>query len=612
MLKPILELASAAGVISERKDYSIRAAKSTGDEIGLLVDRFNEMLDQLQERDEKLRQHRDHLEDEVQARTKEILEINSKLIVAKDNAETANRSKSEFLANMSHELRTPLNAIIGYSELIREELECKSDTSLTADLERIRISGKHLLGLINDILDISKIEAGKTQLYLEEFKVKEMLDEVLETALNQVEKNQNRLIVECEDNLGTIKADPVKVRQILVNLLSNAGKFTSQGTIQLKVLKTQSPNMNWFSFEVKDSGIGMTEDQMGKLFRAFTQADSSTTRKYGGTGLGLVISKRFAEMMGGSISVQSQPGQGSTFTLRLPANVEHCAEQAPECLELASTCGQPASTAALGKSSKVLVVDDDPQVLDMVARFLTRDGFEVIPCTEGSDALRLARENSPGAITLDVFMKGKDGWQVLSDLKSDPLTARIPVVMLTIADDKKKAITLGASDFLAKPIEPEKLAAVLNKFRSQSGKKHVLVVDDGEMNRDLLRRMIERLGWSVTEASNGMEALASLAENRPVLIMLDLMMPKMDGFEFLQKMRASKEWKDIPVIVLTAMHLTSEQRAELEAGAQKILSKTAFAKPDWGENLAEILRASTAEHAYTKSLNVACDCGIES
>jgi CheY-like chemotaxis protein len=266
----------------------------------------------------------------------------------------------------------------------------------------------------------------------------------------------------------------------------------------------------------------------------------------------------------------------------------------------------------LGKASKVLVVDDDPQVLDMLARFLTRDGFEVITCAEGADALRLAREHRPGVITLDVLMKGMDGWQVLGDLKSDPLTNHIPVVMLTIADDKKKAITLGASDFLAKPVNPGKLAAVLDKFRSQSGEKSVLVVDDEEMNRDLLRRMIERFGWSVMEASNGLEALASLAESRPVLIMLDLMMPKMDGFEFIQKMRATKEWQDIPVIVLTAMHLTSEQRSELEAGAQKILSKSAFAKPNWGDILSEIVRTCTAGQDPARNVVFASDSGIKS
>jgi signal transduction histidine kinase len=316
---PILNLARTAEDISKKKSYSIRAVRFCSDEIGTLIDSFNEMLTQIEERDKELQRHRDHLEEEVAARTKEISDINAQLIGARDKAEEASRAKSEFLAHMSHELRTPLNAIIGYSELVKEEIEDRGDRTLGADLDKIHTAGKHLLGLINAILDISKIEAGKTVLNLESFDVQGMIDDVLSTAQNQAERNGNRLIVRCEANLGAMTSDLVKVRQILMNLLGNAGKFTDHGHVTFTAHRLRSEDVDLLNFTVADTGIGMTEEQAGKLFQAFTQADASITRKYGGTGLGLAICKRYCDMMGGNITLRSQAGAGSTFTVQLPA-----------------------------------------------------------------------------------------------------------------------------------------------------------------------------------------------------------------------------------------------------------------------------------------------------
>jgi PAS domain S-box-containing protein len=379
------------------------------------------------------------------------------LKVAKEAAEDANRTKSMFLANMSHELRTPLNAILGYSEMLTEEATDLGQDSFVPDLKKIHGAGKHLLSLINDVLDISKIEAGKMDLFLESFEIRPLVDDVTATIQPLVDKNSNALVVSCPDAIGAMRADVTKVRQGLFNLLSNACKFTNEGRVTLKVERAHKDAAEWLHFAVSDTGIGMTPEQMGKLFQAFSQADASTTRKYGGTGLGLAISRKFCQMMGGDITVESEPGKGTTFTMSLPAVVVDRKAGLPKATEQAA--------AEVAEGTPVLVVDDDPTVHDLMRRFLGKDGFKVITASSGEEGLRLARETHPDVIVLDVQMPTMDGFAVLQQLKADPAVKHIPVVLLTMMDQKNLGLSLGATDYLMKPVDRERVAGVLKKYR---------------------------------------------------------------------------------------------------------------------------------------------------
>jgi signal transduction histidine kinase/DNA-binding response OmpR family regulator len=494
------------------------------------------------------------------------------LHVAKELAEAANQSKSRFLANMSHELRTPLNAIIGYSEMLQEEAEDCGHTALVPDLQRIHAAGKHLLALINDILDLSKIEAGKMDLYVETFQVASMIRDVVTTITPLVEKNANTFIVQCADELGIMRADLTKVRQSLFNLLSNACKFTERGTITLAASREQGSDGEWIIVRVHDTGIGMTPEQMVTLFQPFSQADASTTRRYGGTGLGLAISRHFCQLMGGDITVESEVGQGSTFTIRLPAEV------VPPKPALASRLEMSVDTAVLTGAPTVLVIDDDPTVHDLLQRYLSKERLRVVAATGGEEGLRLARVVRPAAIILDVLMPGMDGWAVLTALKADGALADIPVVMLTIVDDQQMGYALGAADYLIKPVDWQRLSSVLQKYDCGQLPCSVLVVEDDAPTRALWRRMLENAGWAVSEASNGRDGLTRLVERRPALILLDLMMPEMDGFQFVAEVRGHHAWRTIPIVVVTAKDLTEDDRRRLNGYVEQILQKGAYSR----------------------------------
>jgi PAS domain S-box-containing protein len=493
------------------------------------------------------------------------------LVSAKEAAEGANRAKSTFLANMSHELRTPLNAIIGYSEMLAEDARDAGHEEFVADLEKIRKAGNHLLGLINSVLDLSKIEAGKMELYLEKFDVAATLRDVMTTIQPLVQQKANRLVLEAPDELGTMHADITKLRQTLFNLLSNATKFTESGTITLRVSRTVDAGADWIIFSVADTGIGMTPEQLQSLFQAFQQADASTTRKYGGTGLGLAITRNFCQMMGGDVSVASTQGVGTTFTIRLPADVPRALGQ------VAAPAAAPA-TFAPADADVALVVDDDPAARELLENFFRKEGFRVVAADSGAEAIRLARELKPAIVTLDVMMPGMDGWAVLSQFKADPELAEVPVIMVTIVDDRNLGYALGATDYLTKPVDRDRLAALVRKYRRPDTRDVVLVVEDDPATRSLLRRSLEGEGWTVMEAENGRVGLEALAHTRPALILLDLMMPEMDGFQFVAELRRSDASRTIPVVVLTAKDVTAEERVRLTGCVEVILQKGAASR----------------------------------
>jgi len=526
---------------------------------------------ELRESHEKLEEYSRTLEEKVEQRTADLASAKTEAEEARAVAEEASRAKSTFLAKMSHELRTPLNAIIGYSEMLLEDVEVSGQKEFIPDLQKIGASGQHLLSLINEILDLSKIEAGKMDLYLESLDVKRMIEEVLSTIQLLVEQNENVLKVQWGDNLGTMYADLTKVRQSLFNLLSNACKFTERGTVSLDVSRDTLDGVDWLTFSISDTGIGMTEEQIDTLFQEFSQAEVSTTRKYGGTGLGLLLSKQFCQMMGGDIAVESELGIGSTFTIRLPAKVvDHKAELA--------TLEEVRFEAGPEGASTVLVIDDDAMVLELMKRFLSKEGYRVVTAKGGKEGLRLARELIPDVITLDVIMSEMDGWAVLSALKGDSDLANTPVIMLTIVDDKSMGYRLGAYDYLTKPIKRDRLVAAVRKHAPPPC--GVLVVEDDAEMRELLQRFLQNEGWVVAEAQNGREALDRISENKPGLILLDLMMPTMDGFEFLEELRKHTAWLSIPVLVITAKDLTAEERRRLDGRVNKILQKGAYSREE--------------------------------
>jgi signal transduction histidine kinase/FixJ family two-component response regulator len=464
--RPILHLENAMRMVSTNKNYEVRATRFYSDEIGRLIDGFNTMLSEIQHRDTALQRANDELKTRTRELEGEIIhrkQTQEELLKAKHAAEDASRAKSAFLANMSHELRTPLNAIIGYSEMLEEETRDSGKAENLHDLRKIQSAGKHLLSLINDVLDLSKIEAGKMGLHLETFDVSLMVEEMVTTLQPAIAKNSNSVRVRMADDVGMMRADATKVRQILFNLMSNACKFTDHGTIALDVSQSTMEGQDWVRFRVKDTGIGISAKQQEKLFQEFTQADATISRKYGGTGLGLAISYRFVQMMKGRISVESQEGQGSAFTVYLPAQVTLDVTEATQT--------EGAGGALAGSNQRkpevdtILVIDDDPAVRDLMSRFLTKLGFRAVAAAGAVEGLRLAREVNPLIITLDVIMPERDGWDVLRHLKADPNLAQIPVIMVTVVDNQAMGFDLGASNYLIKPVDRDRLAVLIEKHR---------------------------------------------------------------------------------------------------------------------------------------------------
>jgi signal transduction histidine kinase/CheY-like chemotaxis protein len=617
---PISRLAQAARRVAVDGDYNVRVDSKTGGETGVLVEAFNSMLTTIQQRDAELvvakttaetarerlaeinvmlEEVNRTLEQKVQDRTAELEKM---MLTAKD----ANQAKSSFLAKMSHELRTPMNAIIGYSEILLEDATDNANQSAIDDLGKILSAARHLLGLINDVLDLSKIEAGRMDLFLETFDVGTLVREATTTVAPLIEKKQNRLVIDCPEPIGVMHADTTKLRQILLNLLSNASKFTTHGQISLAVSRGVMGPGECIVIKVSDNGIGMTAEQMGRLFQTFSQADASTTAKFGGTGLGLAISRQFARLMGGDVTAASEPGKGSTFTVWIPVQVapvrttaapfEVSSSRAPIPMTPAKPAPAPAAAPGTANhaSARVLLIDDDKSVHAVLQPLLSKEGYQVVisPSKEGRAR---AKEFRPDIIILDTLVPEVEGWNLLAQFKADAELSSIPVILLTMVDDVKTAGTaLGAADYLIKPVDGNRLLPILDKLCAERKETSILVVEDDPPTRLMVSRLIEREGWLAVPAENGRRALELLKTFTPSVVLLDLLMPEVDGFSVLREMRANAAWRDIPVVVLTSLDLTGEVRRLLQQQAERVLQKGRYTK----EELLKEVRNAVAEFVH--------------
>ncbi|QGJ70982.1 Hypothetical protein PBC10988_26850 [Planctomycetales bacterium 10988] len=553
--------------------------------------------------EERINQLNADLERRVKERTAELRKANGELVLARDAALEASRAKDIFLTNMSHELRTPLSSIIGFSEMLQEEAEELDQEDFVPDLKNIHSAGKHLLALINDILDWAKIEAGRMSLQPTEFEIAPMVQLLVEMVNPLVKKNNNRLEIDCPADIGSMISDQTRVNQVLLNLLSNASKFTEDGVIRLGISRevrpvevledshgsTSTMMRKEIIFTVSDTGNGMSLEQQKQLFQRFSLMSN---RKHGGAGLGLAISRRLSQMMGGDISVSSELGKGSSFTVRIPVKpnaAEDKRNKPKEASQIATR--KPAAPVKqlsdLGlkpEEATVLVIDDDPAVRELMQRFLSKTGFHILVASSGEEGLRLAKHHHPQVITLDAVMPGIDGWGVLAALKADEETSDIPIIMVTMVDDKTRGFALGAVDFVGKPIDWKRLEDLLKRHaetRSLSPEEStVLVVEDDANSREVITRRLSKAGWQVVQAANGRQGLAALEQVKPSLVLLDLIMPELDGFEFVERLRTQPELAAVPIVVVTSMDLTKEERERLNGSVEQILQKGAYHRDD--------------------------------
>lgn len=509
-----------------------------------------------------------NLEQKIRERTKE-------LFFAKEKAESAAQAKSEFLANMSHELRTPLNAIIGFCEILIEDATELKQEGVVSDLEKIHTSGIDLLALINDILDLSKIEVKKIDINISSFEMKNLVNSVKTTLEPYAKINRNKIQINLPKKSIVVSSDELKIRQILFNLLTNACKNSEESDINLTITRETVKKAQYIVFKVQDFGVGIPKNKMKEIFEPFNQGNLTDNSKLKGTGLGLTISKTYSELLGGYIHVKSKEGIGSTFTSYIlqDYNQDKVKSEEYKIVETPQIVPFP-------QKGKILVIDDDINFLDLIDRRLTKEGYLVFTANNGQSGLNKANKIIPDIIILDIVMPDMDGWTVYKKLKKTPLISQIPVIIVTIGDYEKMAKDFGVVDFLAKPIKWNTLNVILSKYKIISKSKHILVIDDDSATRIILRKMLVKDGWRVDEAENGKVAFDRIKKEKPELILLDLLMPVMDGFKFLKVIKAEHSLIDIPIIVITSKDLTADDYSYLTANVDRVIQKGDYTRKE--------------------------------
>lgn len=539
--------------------------------------------DRLQKAQDKL----NRLLTELELANRAVTKANVELEAANREIQHANHAKSQFLSNMSHELRTPLNAVIGYSEMLAEELEEKGWKEYLPDLNKINLAGKHLLSLINNVLDISKIEAGKMVFFLSEINLKKLLSEIESMVIPLAQKKRNQFVLNCNSKVDMMQTDATKLKQCLLNLIGNACKFTTKGTVSLTVTSFEKNGKEWIKFEVKDTGIGISEENLNRLFKAFSQVISADSQ--GGTGLGLYLTLQFTRLLGGEVTALSTEGKGSTFSMILPAIYQSEKSELEEQKIVVQDKLVPIEIKSQKYKKKILIIDDEKEAHEAITPELQAADFDIIQAFNGESGFLMAQKHHPDLILLDVVLPDIDGWQVLSQLKADEKLKLIPVIMLTQLTSEKFAFSRGVADYLVKPVGGKELVENIKKTIALKKINYILVVDDDEALRQLFCSVLHKTGWKVKEAANGREAIEIIQQEIPSLILLDILMPEVNGFEVIEKLQINPLWNEIPIIILTSATLTKEELERLEHASLRVFQKSNYRKGDLLEEIREIL-----------------------